>query len=80
MNRTAWLRSSSSVTSDRVPPVRNSSTPNRHKGKAKENEPPKSKEVVKLENLLAGLRDDRTSKDPKGGCFCQGKYFINKVK
>ncbi|KAF8517160.1 putative zinc finger motif, C2HC5-type-domain-containing protein [Hysterangium stoloniferum] len=73
MNRTAWARSSSSVPSDRIPPVRNNPTTTRNKGKTKENELPKSKAVAKLESLLAGLRNEGSSKDPKGGCFCQAR-------
>ncbi|KAF8487685.1 hypothetical protein JB92DRAFT_2798954 [Gautieria morchelliformis] len=71
MSKTAWSRSSS-VPSDRIPPSR-TPTPNRNKGKGKDKHPPKSKEVLRLESLLEGLKSWTTGKDPKGGCFCQAR-------
>lgn len=82
MRKTAW--SKSSVPSDRIPPLRSTNTPppNRSKGKAKESGPPKSKDVLKLETLLEGLRAGVGSKDPSGVCFCQGKLLpqFNKAR
>ena len=44
------------------------------KSKQKEPDLPKSTEVRRLEGLKDGLRgiNHGVSKDPKGGCFCQG--------
>ena len=78
--KTAWSRSASSIPSDRIPPpkqrahvpAKDSSV----KGKSKDADLPKSKEVRRLEGLKAGLVDivskERVGKDPKGGCYCQG--------
>lgn len=65
---TAW-------TSDRIP----SSRPKQQsqgKGKQKAQEPPKSKEVRRLEQIREGLRyATGRERDPKGGCFCQGMFI-----
>ncbi|KAF8490698.1 hypothetical protein JB92DRAFT_3008238 [Gautieria morchelliformis] len=74
MSKTAWSRSSS-VPSDRIPPSR-TPTPKRNKGKGKDNHPPKSKEVLRLESQLESLKSWTTGKDPKGGCFCQGQPWM----
>ena len=74
MSKTAWSRASS-VPSDRIPPS-NASQSNRRKGKDKANDPPKSKEVLRLESQVAALRSVASGKDPKGGCFCQGEDTI----
>ncbi|KIJ55844.1 hypothetical protein M422DRAFT_200185 [Sphaerobolus stellatus SS14] len=71
MRKTAW--SKSTVPSDRIPPPRNS-TPSKSKGKAKDNGSPKSKEVLKLERLLEGLKSGTAGRrDLKGACFCQAR-------
>lgn len=73
MSKTPWSRSSS-VPSDRIPPrTPTTGTTGRNKGKGKPNNPSKSKEVLKLECLVEGLRTWTTGADPKGGCFCLGE-------
>lgn len=64
---TAW-------TSDRIPSSRpKQPAQSQGKGKQKAQEPPKSKEVRRLEHLRDGLRyATGRERDPKGGCFCQG--------
>ncbi|KAF7969814.1 hypothetical protein HWV62_25936 [Athelia sp. TMB] len=53
------------------------------KGKNKTKEPPKSKEVKRLEAFADAIRAcintpaKEKDKDAKGGCFCQGKYLRN---
>ncbi|KAJ4480238.1 hypothetical protein J3R30DRAFT_2598854 [Lentinula aciculospora] len=79
MYHTAWTQKHSSLPSDRIaPPSRPSSSQStaKAKGKPTNSEPgiPKSKEVRRLENLLAALRGSQSpKKDPKGGCFCQAR-------
>ncbi|KAG8213420.1 hypothetical protein J3R82DRAFT_11922 [Butyriboletus roseoflavus] len=79
--RTAWS-SSGSLVSDRIPahppPQKQQQQQNKGKGrgiqKALTPEPSKSKAVRVLEARLAGARESNGhAKDPKGGCFCQGK-------
>jgi len=73
MHQRPWAKNSSSFPSDRIrsTPPSNIGTNNKGKGKAKD--PPKSKEVRKLEKLADGVRGSSgMEKDPKGGCFCQG--------
>ena len=75
---TPWS-SSSSLVSDRIrphpaPPKQQHQNKVKSKGKAPTPEPPKSKAVRVLEARLYGARGSNGSaKDPKGGCFCQGK-------
>lgn len=67
MHHTAWI-------SDRIPSSK-SKQPAQTQGKDKQKaqEPPKSKEVRRLEHLRNGLRyATGRERDPKGGCFCQG--------
>lgn len=77
MYRTAWSKQSSSLPSDRIPPVnRSSPVPKaKAKGKQKDSAPPKSREIRKLEELRDGLANSH-GKDPKGGCYCQGTNII----
>ena len=72
MRRTAWAQPKGSLPSDRVKPknVNNSSKNKRHQ---QSSEPPKSREVKRLESLIQAVRDATADdKDPKGGCFCLG--------
>ena len=75
---TPWS-SSSSLVSDRIrphptPPKQQQQNKGKGKGKASTPEPPKSKAVRVLEARLDGARGSNgRAKDPKGGCFCQGK-------
>ncbi|KAH9847591.1 hypothetical protein C2E23DRAFT_871700 [Lenzites betulinus] len=75
--RTAWTKKGSSLPSDRLPPKAQSQAApanTKSKGKQKENAPPKSKEVRRLEKLRDDLRKaSGHDKDPKGGCFCQAR-------
>jgi len=76
MNRTPWTKPKSSLPSDRIPPSRKPNQSNQAKGKGKQNEVPKSKEVKRLEELrdgLASLSSSSGVRDPKGGCFCQAR-------
>ncbi|KAF8958672.1 hypothetical protein BDZ97DRAFT_1588318, partial [Flammula alnicola] len=75
MYRTAWSKQNSSLTSDRIKPVtKTSNNVAKSKGKGKQQqpvEPPKSKEVQRLETLLEGVQKSTgQDRDPKGGCFC----------
>ncbi|KAI0817006.1 hypothetical protein BC628DRAFT_1333886 [Trametes gibbosa] len=74
---TAWTKKASSLPSDRIPPrvpSQAASANAKSKGKQKENAPPKSKDVRKLEKLRDDLRKaSGRDKDPKGGCFCQAR-------
>ena len=78
--RTAWS-SSGALVSDRIlphPPPSKQQQQNKGKGKGKGKastpEPPKSEAVRAFEARLAGTRGSNgRAKDPKGGCFCQGK-------
>ena len=76
MHHTAWTKkAASSLPSDRIPPRTQTppQTKAKAKGKQKENNPPKSKEVRALEKLRDDLRKaSGRERDPKGGCFCQG--------
>lgn len=78
MPPTPWS-SSSSLVSDRLrphapPPKQQQQNKGKGKGKAPTPEPPKSKAVRVLEARLDGARGSNgRTKDPKGGCFCQGK-------
>lgn len=75
---TPWS-SSGSLVSDRIrpnPPLPKQQQQNKgkSKGKAPTPEPLKSKAVRALEARLDGARGSNgRAKDPKGGCFCQGK-------
>ncbi|KAH9479956.1 hypothetical protein JR316_0008553 [Psilocybe cubensis] len=75
MSRTPWTKPTSSFPSDRIKP-KPSPNPTQSKNKGKGNqqrddEPPKSKPVRKLEKLLSGIRKSKLDeRDPKGGCFC----------
>ncbi|KAF8812891.1 hypothetical protein BYT27DRAFT_7158930 [Phlegmacium glaucopus] len=75
MQRTPWIQPKGSLLSDRIKPVTKS--PNnalKSKGSGRQqqsSEPPKSKEVKRLESLVQAVRDATADeKDPKGGCFC----------
>ncbi|PPQ87905.1 hypothetical protein CVT25_001247 [Psilocybe cyanescens] len=81
MHKTPWTKPTSSLPSDRIKPKPSpTSTPGtKSKGKGKgpqqqqqrDDEPPKSKAVRRLEHLLSGMRKDRIDeRDSKGGCFC----------
>ncbi|PFH53246.1 hypothetical protein AMATHDRAFT_54941 [Amanita thiersii Skay4041] len=86
MHQTPWTRKLGSLSSDRIPPRPSSANAvygqrqdigQGGKGKAKQqsiptpNQPPKSKDVKKLESLLKALRTSvGDKKDPKNGCFC----------
>ncbi|KAF8989684.1 hypothetical protein BDQ17DRAFT_423048 [Cyathus striatus] len=75
-NKTPWTGKASVLPSDRLPP--RSQAPalqSASKGKARDPpEPPKSREVQRLEKIIKGIRSsDGTLKDPKGGCFCQAR-------
>lgn len=70
---TAWS-SSGSLVSDRIPPKQQQKNKGKGKAKAPTPEPSKSKAVRVLEARLDGPRGSNgRAKDPKGGCFCQGK-------
>ncbi|OBZ65304.1 hypothetical protein A0H81_14742 [Grifola frondosa] len=69
MYRTAWAKNASSVPSDRIPPQTKGP-----KGKSKQKEPPRSKEVQRLEKLRDDIRGSTgRERDPRGGCFCQAR-------
>ncbi|KAH9479962.1 hypothetical protein JR316_0008559 [Psilocybe cubensis] len=75
MSRTPWTKQTSSFPSDKIKPKQSpSATQSKNKGKGKQqrdDEPPKSKPVRKLEKLLSGLRKSKLDeRDLKGGCFC----------
>ncbi|KAH7930197.1 hypothetical protein BV22DRAFT_1001136 [Leucogyrophana mollusca] len=73
--RTAWSNASS-VPSDRIRPVQRSqpAPASQSQGKGKTKEPPKSKELRRLESLADGIRNSSgRGNDPKGGCFCQAR-------
>jgi len=76
MQRTPWTKPKGSLPSDRIvkPTPKSASKPSKLKGNGKQqpsSEPPKSRDVQKLELLIQAVRDSTTSeKDPKGGCFC----------
>ncbi|KAF5328193.1 hypothetical protein D9619_013384 [Psilocybe cf. subviscida] len=74
MNRTAWSKASS-LPSDRIKPVaKGPAVTAKSKGKGKQHdstEPSKSKEVKRLEKLLAHVKSvSGHEKDPNRGCFC----------
>jgi len=76
---TAWSQHNSSLPSDRIKPSPkpvNTSTSTKNKGKGKQpDEPPKSKEVRRLEDLLQRVQTSTGGdKDPKGYCFCLGAH------
>lgn len=85
MQRTPWTKPKGSLPSDRI-----KSTPkfvrkaSKIKGNGKQqqsSEPPKSREVQKLESLAQAVRDATTiEKDPKGGCFCLGRFSTFKIR
>ncbi|OBZ65254.1 hypothetical protein A0H81_14753 [Grifola frondosa] len=69
MYRTARAKNASSVPSDRIPPQTKGP-----KGKSKQKEPPRSKEVQRLEKLRDDIRGSTgRERDPRGGCFCQAR-------
>ncbi|EED80681.1 predicted protein [Postia placenta Mad-698-R] len=69
MHHTAWT-----LTSDRIPPPKLKRQPAPSKGEHKPQEPPKSEEVRRLEELCDALQSSSgREKDPKGGCFCQAR-------
>lgn len=76
MRHTAW--SKSGLPSERLAPLPSASRPATPKASPKPSQSsspvPKSKDVRRLELLLAALRAPGacTIKDPKGGCFCLG--------
>ena len=82
MKRTPWSQNNSSLPSDRIKPspklqANTTSTKNKGKGKLQQqpDEPPKSKEVKRLEDLLWRVQTSTGGdKDNKGGCFCLGAY------
>ncbi|KZT66119.1 hypothetical protein DAEQUDRAFT_675589 [Daedalea quercina L-15889] len=71
MHHTAW-------TSDRIPTAKpKQSAQPQGKGKQKAKEPPRSKEVQRLEQLRDGIRyATGRERDPKGGCFCQARMHL----
>ncbi|TFK39646.1 hypothetical protein BDQ12DRAFT_603886 [Crucibulum laeve] len=75
MHHTPWTKKGSSLPSDRIRPAKPQPALANPKGKGKQQtsaEPPKSKEVRRIESLIQGLKDSKeTDKDPTGGCFCQ---------
>lgn len=75
-HRTAWSKASS-VPSDRLKPKQ----PSRQaspQGKAPAKDAPKSKEILRLEGLVAALQaSSGTEQNPKGGCFCQGRLHLS---
>ncbi|CAA7269860.1 unnamed protein product [Cyclocybe aegerita] len=74
MHRTPWTKQASSLPSDRIKPKIQNNPTSRNKGKGRlqdSPEPPRSKEVKRLESLLKGVNESSgTEKDPTGGCFC----------
>jgi len=80
MRHTPWSKQNSSLPSDRIKPATkppaNSSAKNKGKGKQQKfDEPPKSKEVQRLEGFRQCLQKSTGGEnDPKGGCFCLGGY------
>jgi len=69
---TAWTKKSTTPDRQRSGSPPNSNPHNKGKGKAKD--PPKSKEIRKLQVLADNVRRSAgNQRDSKGGCFCQGK-------
>lgn len=80
MHRTPWTKKASSVPSDRIKATPNlSNTASKSKGKGKQlapPDPPKSKDVQRLEALIRDIKSSTgKEKDPTGGCFCLGQLF-----
>ncbi|KIM88481.1 hypothetical protein PILCRDRAFT_3459 [Piloderma croceum F 1598] len=74
MHQTPWTKKASSFPSERIKSNSPSSSSANNKGKGKARDPPKSKEVRKLEALADGVRGSSGKEtDPKGGCFCQAR-------
>ncbi|THU98146.1 hypothetical protein K435DRAFT_721077 [Dendrothele bispora CBS 962.96] len=73
MRQTPWT--GSSLPSDRIKPSYSSKSNEKPRGKnaTPSNEPPKSKDVRRLESLLSALRVSTVQTDPTGGCFCQAR-------
>ncbi|KAF7982480.1 hypothetical protein HWV62_28052 [Athelia sp. TMB] len=71
------------IINDRLRTSTSSPSNQSQKGKNKTKEPPKSKEVKRLEAFADAIRAcintpaKEKDKDAKGGCFCQGKYLRN---
>ena len=75
MHRRPWAQPKGSLPSDRVKPKHASNVSKSKRHQQQPSEPPKSKEVKRLESLLQAVRDAAADdKDPKGGCFCLGKF------
>lgn len=82
MRKTPWSKQTSSVPSDRIKSTSNVSNPvSKSKGKGKQQpqpDPPKSKDVQRLEALIRGVKASTgKEKDPKGGCFCLGQFYLS---
>jgi len=78
MKKTPWAEGS--LPSDRIKRstprrTQTSQTASSHNSKGKSRDPPKSKEVIRLEVLVDGLRvsSEKRLADPSGGCFCQAR-------
>ena len=75
----SWAKKASSLPSDRIKPSNSKSQQVSSKAKGKQTvpEPPKSKEIRRLESLLNSVQNSvGGEKDPKGGCFCLGASLI----
>jgi hypothetical protein len=84
MHRTPWTKPKGSLPSDRIKPIHKSANNvSKSKGHRKQQqqaslEPPKSKEVKRLESLVQAIRNVAAhEKDPKGGCFCLGTFYTH---
>ena len=72
MHRTPWAHPKGSLPSDRIK-IKYVSNASKNKKHQQPLEPPKSREVKRLESLIQAVRDATgDDKDPKGGCFCLG--------
>jgi hypothetical protein len=74
MHRRPWAQPKGYLPSDRIKSkyVGNAS---KNKRNQQSSELPKSREVKRLESLIQAVRDaNEDDKDPKGGCFCLGKF------
>ncbi|EDR02778.1 uncharacterized protein LACBIDRAFT_332064 [Laccaria bicolor S238N-H82] len=68
----SWAKKASSLPSDRIKPsnAKSQQVSSKVKGKQPVREPPKSKEIWRLELLLDSVQNLVGKKDPKAGCFC----------
>jgi hypothetical protein len=72
MHRTPWAQPKGSLPSDRIK-SKHVSNASKNKKHQQSSEPPKSREVKRLESLIHAVRvATANDKDPKGGCFCLG--------